>query len=43
MRCIYCKGKTVKAVFKITTKGRKQRLQCVECGKTFCPADEVKK
>ena len=36
MKCPHCRSKKiVKTGFKVTTKGRKQRLQCNNCGRTF--------
>jgi len=36
MKCSKCGSEeTVKAGFKITTKGKKQRYQCKKCGKTY--------
>lgn len=43
MNCPYCNNeKTVKLGFRMTLKeGKKQRMQCMHCGKTFYAQKEA--
>jgi len=42
MVCEKCgSNKTVKIGFRVTSKGKKQRIQCQDCGKTFYEPKEM--
>ena len=43
LKCPFCEGEHItKAGMRVTVKGRKQRYQCMTCGKTFYKEEEDK-
>jgi len=43
-KCPECNSeKIIKAGFNVTRKGKKQKLKCQDCGRTFYPPQKEKK